>query len=95
MLGDCSPLGGRNLWSSFNKLDKNHNEELVFVMGHYDSNAFFHDLAVGSDSDLSATIAILAAIQALTHVNPVAWVRQPVFTLFTGLMFSPYFLLLY
>ncbi len=37
-------------------------------MAASDSNAFFHDLAVGADADVSGVVALIAAANALSKV---------------------------
>ena len=80
----CAPLGGRNIWATLNSIDSSSSEHLIIAAASYDSNAFFHDLALGSDSDISGAVALMGAIQSLATVNRDLWKKQPVFVLFTG-----------
>jgi len=82
--GDCAPLGGRNIWGSLNDIVTSSSKRLIIAAASYDSNAFFHDLALGSDADISGAIALMGAAQALTVVDRASWVKEPLFVLFTG-----------
>lgn len=80
--GNCAPLGGKNIWSLLDPLDKQ--KELVLVTAALDSNAFFHDLAKGADAGISGAVALLSTIQTLSQVDRSAWTKQPLFVLFDG-----------
>ena len=60
---NCAPLGGRNIWSSFNPILASSSQPIIMAAAAYDSNAFFHDLAIGSNADTSGAIALMGAIQ--------------------------------
>lgn len=81
---DCAPLGGRNVWGSLNEVSSSSAQHFVMIGASYDSNAFFHDLALGSNSDISGAIALMSAMHSLTQVNRDSWKIQPLFVLFTG-----------
>lgn len=82
--GYCAPLGGRNIWGSLNEVSSSSSQHYFLVSASYDSNAFFHDLAIGSNSDISGAVALMSAIHTLTQVNRESWKIQPLFVLFTG-----------
>ena len=85
---NCQPLGGRNVWATLNEIESSSSDRLILATAGIDSSAFFHDQAIGSDADISGTVALLGAIEALGKVNADSWVKQPLFVLFTGEAFG-------
>lgn len=65
--GQCQPLGGKSTLSSFEAF--NPQKQKIFVSTWLDSNAFFHALAIGADSDISGVVSILLAAKALANVR--------------------------
>jgi nicastrin len=81
--GRCDPLGGKSIWSAFGPIDPN--KEIILAIAQIDSNAFFHDLAVGADSSMSGAIALLLAAKQLQYAfQKNLLTKQLVFAFFTG-----------
>ncbi|KAF3793757.1 Nicastrin [Nymphaea thermarum] len=69
----CLPLGGYSVWSSLPPINVSSQMEkpIILAMASQDSASFFRDRTFGADSHLSGMIALLAAIDALSHVDNV------------------------
>jgi len=67
--GQCLPIGGQSVWATFGG-SINSSKEIVLFIAPMDSNAFFHDLAIGADADMSGVLAILTALEAVSSVYP-------------------------
>ncbi|XP_031491630.1 nicastrin [Nymphaea colorata] len=83
----CLPLGGYSVWSSLPPINVSSQMEkpIILAMASQDSASFFRDRTFGADSHLSGMIALLAAIDALSHVDNVnEFGKQLVFIFFTG-----------
>jgi len=80
--GQCLPLGGQSVWGTMGTLDES--KKLVFIAANMDSNAMFHDAAVGATSTASDIVAVMAAVRALSNVNLSALPHQLAFGLFQG-----------
>lgn len=83
----CLPLGGYSVWSSLPPIDTTVNppKPIILVMASMDSGSFFRDINFGADSPLSGLIALLAAVDALSHVSNFNELKkQLVFAVFTG-----------
>ena len=82
--GQCQPLGGKSVWSSLGG-HVNASKKLVFVSSSLDSNAFFHELAIGADAHIASVISILLTVNTLARVKDIANLdKQIVFGLFAG-----------
>ncbi|XP_058108347.1 nicastrin isoform X3 [Magnolia sinica] len=58
---------------------------IILVVTSLDSASFFRDKSLGADSPLSGMISLLAAVDALSHIDGVNELRkQLVFVVFTG-----------
>lgn len=83
MLGQCIPLGGKSVWSSYSQIGSKYvsiiqndindiNEwyyrPIIMAMANIDSTALFHDLAVGADSTVSGLVGLIGAALALQQV---------------------------
>lgn len=83
-LGRCEPVGGKSIWTSLYG-PVNTSREMVMAITHQDSNAFFRDVAVGADADVSGTIAqLLAAVTLKKHIEPHLLSKDIVFAWFAG-----------
>ncbi|KAH0468003.1 hypothetical protein IEQ34_003036 [Dendrobium chrysotoxum] len=84
----CLPLGGYSVWSSLPPIKTTSVEppkSIILVMAAMDSGSFFRDVSFGADSPLSGLIALLAAVDALSHVSNLNELKkQLVFAVFTG-----------
>ncbi|KAG0461015.1 hypothetical protein HPP92_021000 [Vanilla planifolia] len=84
----CLPLGGYSVWSALPPISApsfDPPKSILLVIASMDSASFFRDLSLGADSPMSGLIALLAAVDALSHVNDLSELRkQLVFAAFTG-----------
>ncbi|XP_028800506.1 nicastrin [Neltuma alba] len=84
----CLPLGGYSVWSSLppiNISSFDHSKPIILTMASMDSASFFRDKSLGAESPISGLIALLAAVDALSHVNGLGdLTKQLVFAVFTG-----------
>lgn len=84
----CLPLGGYSVWSSLppiNISSFDHSKPIILTMASMDSASFFRDKNLGAESPISGLIALLAAIDALSHVSGLGdLTKQLVFVVFTG-----------
>ncbi|ONK58567.1 uncharacterized protein A4U43_C09F14400 [Asparagus officinalis] len=84
----CLPLGGYSVWSSLPPINVSSLESpkpILMVLASQDSASFFRDKSLGADSPLSGLIAMLAAVDALSHVDGLdEFKKQIVFAVFTG-----------
>ncbi|XP_061978467.1 nicastrin isoform X1 [Populus nigra] len=84
----CFPLGGYSVWSSLppiNNSSTNHSKPIILTVASMDSASFFHDKNLGAESPISGLIALLAAVDSLSHVNGLDDLgKQLVFSVFTG-----------
>jgi nicastrin len=81
--GQCQPLGGKSVWSSLGG-NVSSSKKIVFVSTSLDSNAFFHDIAIGADAHISSVITLLLTAHTLSNVNMHALDKQIVLGLFAG-----------
>lgn len=84
----CLPLGGYSVWSSLppmNASQSNQSKGVILAVASMDSASFFRDKSLGAESSVSGLIALLAAVDALSHVDGLAnSSRQLVFLFLTG-----------
>ncbi|XP_058108346.1 nicastrin isoform X2 [Magnolia sinica] len=84
----CLPLGGYSVWSSLPPINVSSlkpPKPIILVVTSLDSASFFRDKSLGADSPLSGMISLLAAVDALSHIDGVNELRkQLVFVVFTG-----------
>lgn len=84
----CFPLGGYSVWSSLppiNNSSTNHSKPIILTVASMDSASFFRDKNLGAESPISGLIALLAAVDSLSHVNGLDDLgKQLVFSVFTG-----------
>lgn len=84
----CFPLGGYSVWSSLppiNNSTTNHSKPIILTVASMDSASFFRDKNLGAESPISGLIALLAAVDSLSHVNGLDDLgKQLVFSVFTG-----------
>lgn len=84
----CLPLGGYSVWSSLppiNNSSTNHSKPIILTVASMDSASFFRDKNLGAESPISGLIALLAAVDSLSHVNGLDDLgKQLVFSVFTG-----------
>ncbi|XP_062119081.1 nicastrin-like [Humulus lupulus] len=68
----CLPLGGYSVWSSLPPLNISSSDQgkpIILTVASMDSASFFRDKSLGSDSPISGMIALLAAVDALSHLE--------------------------
>ncbi|GLJ11946.1 hypothetical protein SUGI_0180740 [Cryptomeria japonica] len=86
--GSCLPLGGYSVWSSLppiNVSSSSPKKPIILAIATMDSMSFFRDKTLGADSPLSGLIALLTAVDALSHVDGASkWEKQLVFLVVTG-----------
>ncbi|KAL1365396.1 hypothetical protein HN51_013432 [Arachis hypogaea] len=84
----CLPLGGYSVWSSLppiNVSSSKQSKPIILAVASMDSASFFRDKSLGADSPISGLIALLAAVDALSHVHGLGDLsKQLVFAVFTG-----------
>ncbi|XP_008789257.2 nicastrin isoform X2 [Phoenix dactylifera] len=84
----CLPLGGYSVWSSLppiNVSSTKPTKPILMAVASQDSASFFRDQSLGADSPISGLIALLTAVDALSHVDGLDKLKkQLVFVVFTG-----------
>ncbi|XP_022143375.1 nicastrin [Momordica charantia] len=83
----CLPLGGYSVWSSLPPINisSDQSKPIILTVASMDSASFFRDKSIGADSPISGLIALLAAVDALSHVDGLDDLhKQLVFAVFTG-----------
>ncbi|KAF7831128.1 nicastrin [Senna tora] len=84
----CLPLGGYSVWSALppiNISSSDHSKRIILTVASMDSASFFRDKNLGAESPISGLIALLAAVDALSHVDGLGdLTKQLVFVVFTG-----------
>ncbi|KAG7036691.1 Nicastrin [Cucurbita argyrosperma subsp. argyrosperma] len=83
----CLPLGGYSVWSSLPPINisSDKSKPIILTVASMDSASFFRDKSIGADSPISGLIALLAAVDALSHVDGLDDLhKQLVFVVFTG-----------
>ncbi|KAH7533252.1 hypothetical protein FEM48_Zijuj04G0110900 [Ziziphus jujuba var. spinosa] len=88
----CLPLGGYRLigsvWSSLRPINissSDHSKPIILTMASMDSASFFRDKSLGAESPISGLIALMAAVDALSHVDGLDKLsKQLVFLVSTG-----------
>lgn len=84
----CLPLGGHSVWTSLPPLKNGsteHPKPLILAIASQDSASFFRDRSLGSDSPISGLIALLTAVDALSHIHGLSKLKkQLVFAVFNG-----------
>ncbi|PQQ09583.1 nicastrin [Prunus yedoensis var. nudiflora] len=84
----CLPLGGYSVWSSLPPINFSSSEQskpIILAVASMDSASFFRDKGPGADSPISGLISLLAAVDALSHVDGLDdFNKQLVFIVFTG-----------
>ncbi|KAG6779051.1 hypothetical protein POTOM_015418 [Populus tomentosa] len=82
------PLMKGSVWSSLppiNNSSTNHSKPIILTVASMDSASFFRDKNLGAESPISGLIALLAAVDSLSHVNGLDDLgKQLVFSVFTG-----------
>ncbi|RDY12658.1 Nicastrin, partial [Mucuna pruriens] len=92
--GTCLPLGGYSVWSSLppiNISSLQQSKPIILTVASMDSASFFRDKGLGADSPISGLIALLAAVDALSHLDGLGDLSKQfldqlslVFAVFTG-----------
>lgn len=86
--GTCLPLGGYSVWSSLPPINVSSSlpeKPIIMAVAAMDSASFFRDKTPGADSPLSGMIALLAAVDALSHIEDMSeFTKQLVFLVVTG-----------
>ncbi|KAL6537670.1 hypothetical protein OROHE_012297 [Orobanche hederae] len=88
--GTCLPLGGYrgSVWSALPPINISSPLEakpIVLAMTSMDSASFFRDQSLGAESPISGLIALLAVVDALSHLDGLEELnKQLVFVVLTG-----------
>ncbi|KZV53792.1 nicastrin [Dorcoceras hygrometricum] len=86
--GACLPLGGYSVWSALPPVSISSSPKtkpLVLTVTSMDSASFFRDKSLGADSPISGLITLLAAVDAISHVQKLDELdKQLVFLVLTG-----------
>ncbi|CDP01653.1 unnamed protein product [Coffea canephora] len=83
----CLPLGGYSVWSALPPINTSTSQKskpIILAVTSMDSASFFRDKSLGADSPISGLIALLGAVDALSHLNGLHLSKQLVFVVFTG-----------
>ncbi|KAL8160165.1 hypothetical protein V2J09_001702 [Rumex salicifolius] len=84
----CLPLGGYSVWSALPPISVSSNEEpkpIILTIASMDTASFFRDRSFGADSSTSGLVALLAAVDALSHALEFKNIKkQLVFLVLTG-----------
>lgn len=84
----CLPLGGYSVWSSLppiNVSSSDQSKPVILTVASMDSASFFRDKSLGADSPISGLISLMAAVDALSHLDGLNDLsKQLVFLVFTG-----------
>ncbi|CAL4885266.1 unnamed protein product [Urochloa decumbens] len=84
----CLPLGGHSVWTSLPPIKNGsteHQKPIILAVTSQDSASFFRDRSIGSDSPISGLIALLTAVDALSHIHDLSNLKkQLVFAVFNG-----------
>ncbi|KAL5574330.1 hypothetical protein UlMin_023927 [Ulmus minor] len=84
----CLPLGGYSVWSSLPPINTSSSDQakpIILTVASMDSASFFRDKSLGADSPISGLIALLAAVDALSHLAGLDDLnKQLVFLVLTG-----------
>ncbi|KAL7607850.1 hypothetical protein Lser_V15G12044 [Lactuca serriola] len=83
--GTCLPLGGYSVLSAFPTTNVSSSKPILLTVASMDSASFFRDKSLGAQSPLSGLISLLAAVDALSHIDDLdTLAKQLVFVVFTG-----------
>ncbi|OMO66813.1 Nicastrin [Corchorus capsularis] len=84
----CLPLGGYSVWSALppiNSSSSNQSKPIILTVASMDAASFFRDKSLGAESPISGVISLLAAVDALSHMDGLEdLTKQLVFLVFTG-----------
>lgn len=84
----CLPLGGYSVWSSLPPINSSASDQskpIILTVASMDAASFFRDKSLGAESPISGMISLLAAVDALSHVEGLDDIsKQLVFLVFTG-----------
>ncbi|XP_051192784.1 nicastrin [Lolium perenne] len=84
----CLPLGGQSVWASLPAMSNasmKDQKPIIMVVASQDSASFFRDRSLGADSPISGLIALLTAVDALSHLHDLSKLKkQLVFAAFDG-----------
>ncbi|KAG8072309.1 hypothetical protein GUJ93_ZPchr0006g42388 [Zizania palustris] len=77
-----------SVWASLPPISNstsNHQKPIIMVTASQDSASFFRDRSLGADSPISGLIALLTAVDALSHIHDLSNLKkQLVFAVFNG-----------
>ena len=80
----CLPIGGYSVWSTIDPLQDD-GKKTVFATTQMDTTALFHDKAVGAESAVSGTVALMGAYEVLANTPSFSSLpRRVVFSFFQG-----------
>ncbi|XP_011085876.1 nicastrin [Sesamum indicum] len=86
--GTCLPLGGYSVWSALPPINISSSlkaKPIILAMTSMDSASFFRDRSLGAESPISGLIALLAVVDALSHLDGLEELnKQLVFVVLTG-----------
>lgn len=88
--GQCLPVGGQSVWGHIGELEAvdDGGKPVVMLVAAMDSNALFHEAAVGAASAASDIVTVIAAVDALKRAGVESLPLTVAFGLFQGESFG-------
>lgn len=69
-IGWCEPVGGLSVFASPSlNIQADDGKPVVVLAAAMDSRSMFHDLTIGTNTDVSGVVALLAVAEALSRVS--------------------------
>ncbi|EGG17067.1 nicastrin [Cavenderia fasciculata] len=81
--GFCAPMGGLSSWATFSPSITSA-QPILMVIVPMDTTAFFHDMAIGAQSNTYASVVLTSIMRSLSMVDQSTWNMQVVFAVFNG-----------
>ncbi|KAF2074715.1 hypothetical protein CYY_003991 [Polysphondylium violaceum] len=76
--GFCVPIGGKSIWTSFSPV-LNQEKEIILVMVPMDTNAYFHDMAIGADASTFAQVILISMVETFSRMDKTSWNKEVIF----------------
>ncbi|CDH57981.1 nicastrin [Lichtheimia corymbifera JMRC:FSU:9682] len=83
--GWCEPVGGLSVFASPSlNIQADDGKPVVVLAAAMDSRSMFHDLTIGTNTDVSGVVALLAVAEALSRVPTTNLSKHILYTLFAA-----------